>query len=169
VFGEDVTECSIEIVDAEPGHRVITVLELLSLSTRLRGIGHDMDRQKQKELLAGGVSLAEIDLLRSGEHTVALNQHRISPRLRTPYRVCACRGWQTHKFEYYPCPLNSHLPSTRIPLRETDDDIRLDLQLLIDRCSQNGRYDDTDYSQPPVPSLDAEATKWSAELLKARS
>ena len=165
---EEYTEGYIEIIDVESGDQVITVLELLSLSNKQKGFGHDKYLQKQQELLAGGVSLVEIDLLRSGEHTIALGSHRIHARLRTPYRVCVCRGWQTYKFEYYPCPLNSRLPSIRIPLRETDDDIRLDIQSLIDRCYQNGRYDDTDYSSPPVPALDPETAEWAASVLKAR-
>lgn len=50
------------------------------------------------------------------------------------------------------------LPSIRIPLRPTDEDIRLPLQSLLDQAYMNGRYGDSlDYDQPPEISLsDAE-------------
>jgi hypothetical protein len=54
---------------------------------------------------------------------------------------------------FYRAPLLQKLPSIKVPLRVTDVDVRLDLQLLVDRCYANGRYDDLDYRVDPNPPL----------------
>jgi hypothetical protein len=57
-----VVETFIEIIDVATGKRVVTVLEVLSLANKLPGDSRNQYRQKRKELMAGGVSLVEIDL-----------------------------------------------------------------------------------------------------------
>ena len=66
----------------------------------------------------------------------------------------------------YGLPLRQRLPSIRIPLREEDEDIRLDLQTLIDEAYRRGRYELTDYSQPPVPPLDAADAEWAKAMIE---
>jgi Protein of unknown function (DUF4058) len=49
-------------------------------------------------------------------------------------------------------PLRQCLPAIRVPLRRTDPDAALDLQVLVDQCYERGRYDSAiDYNQPPQP------------------
>jgi hypothetical protein len=62
VASEPMTETFIEIIDVATGKRVVTVLEVLSLANKLPGDSRNQYRQKRKELMAGGVSLVEIDL-----------------------------------------------------------------------------------------------------------
>jgi len=60
-------EAYIDIIDVEHGERVVTVIELLSLTNKtLRNEGRALYRAKQAELLASHIHLIEIDLLRAG-------------------------------------------------------------------------------------------------------
>jgi len=64
-------------------------------------------------------------------------------------------------------PLRERLPIIRLPLRSTDPDIPLDLQVVIDQCYRNGGYDeDIDYSVEPDPPLGVEDAHWADTLLR---
>jgi hypothetical protein len=66
-------------------------------------------------------------------------------------------------------PLRQCLPAIRVPLRRTDPDAALDLQILVDQCYERGRYDSTiDYTQSPQPSLPEEEAAWAGETLSAK-
>ena len=68
----------------------------------------------------------------------------------------------------YPIKLLERLPRFRIPLRPTDADVALDMQLLIDQCYHNGRYGTTlNYRIPPEPPLTGDDAKWAEDLLQA--
>jgi hypothetical protein len=59
------------------------------------------------------------------------------------------------------------LPVIRIPLRQTDADVPLDLQALIDQCYRNGDYeDDLNYQTDPYPPLDPDDARWADALLR---
>src|SRR5713101_4875550 len=62
-LAEPATETFINILDPAVGYRLVTVIEILSLTNKLPGKGQREYRQKQKELQAAQVSLVEIDLL----------------------------------------------------------------------------------------------------------
>jgi hypothetical protein len=64
-------------------------------------------------------------------------------------------------------PLRERLPAIPIPLRQSDRPVPLDLQALLDQCYRNGRYDDIDYAEAPIPALDTEEMAWAEALLKA--
>jgi hypothetical protein len=164
-FLEPETQGFIEIVETLPERRVITVLEILSPSNKYAGTGRELYRQKQRDLLEGCVSLVEIDLLRAGPHVLQLPLARYPAAYRTPYKVCVHRGWKAC-YEIYRLPLREALPPIRVPLRQTDTDIPLDLQALITQVYRHGRYDDIDYRVPPVPPLDPDDEAWADELLR---
>jgi hypothetical protein len=66
-----------------------------------------------------------------------------------------------------PIPLRRPLPSIPIPLREQDQEVRLELQPLIDQAYRKGRYGDTiDYREPPDPPLEDDDAVWADTLLK---
>ena len=98
---EPATEGFIEIIDVASGNRVVTAIELLSHSNKWAGEGQDQYRKKQREYLRGGVSLVEIDLLRSGNYVLAAPLSRVPSSHRTTYRVCVTRGWKPHTHEIY--------------------------------------------------------------------
>ncbi len=164
---EPITEGFIKITDSK-SEKVVTVIEVLSLTNKLPGEGQRLYRQEQEELNAGGVSLVEIDLLRAGGHVLNVPSRLIPRDYRTPCRVCVRRGWRPRRVELYRAPLEKRLPTIQIPLRETDQDVPLDLEALMELCYRNGRYDRTDYTLDPDPPFDPATAAWANELLKAK-
>jgi hypothetical protein len=67
----------------------------------------------------------------------------------------------------YKAPLQSRLPVIRIPLREQDTDVRLDLQDLVDQAWQDGGYYSLSHARGPLPSLSDEDAEWVRERMKA--
>ncbi len=84
--GEPATETFLSVLEAGPGQRLITVIEILSLANKLAGPGQRQYRQKQH-----GVSLVEIDLLRQGRRILNVPTSHIPARRGPPIR-CACAG-----------------------------------------------------------------------------
>jgi hypothetical protein len=167
VTHERVNEGFIEIRDVASGNRIVTVIEVLSLSNKLPGIDREKYLQKREELLNGAVSLVEIDFLRTGARPLPIHPLRLPPDHRTPYLIWVQRGWRASKVEVYRIPLRERLPVIRIPLRETDEDIPLNLQPLIDQCYENGDYEaDLDYQRDPDPPLDRADARWADALLR---
>jgi hypothetical protein len=167
---EPVRQGFIEIMDLKSGRRVVTVIELLSPSNKLPGPGRELYLRKQEELKEGGVTLVEIDLLRTGSRVLSVAFDRVPEGHRTPYAACVRRGWKNLEFEYYRIPLRERLPAIAIPLRQADSDIALDLQALLDECCDEGRYvEDIDYREEPDPPLDPDDASWADALLRERA
>jgi hypothetical protein len=157
----------IEIIDIRSGRRVVTVIEVLSPSNKLAGTGRDLYVKKPEELWAAKASLVEIDLLRTGSRVLSAPFELIPEGKRTPYAICARRGWKPFQVEYYPIPLRDRLPAIAIPLRQSDRDVPLDLQSVLNECCEEGRYvDDIDYRQDPDPALKLDDAQWADALLR---
>jgi hypothetical protein len=124
----EATEGFIEIVDVATGNRVVTVIELLSRSNKYAGEGQDEYRRTQKEYQRGGVTLVEIDLLRSGKRVLAISPSRIPKNWRTIYQVCITRGWKPRQYEIYRATMREPLPTIGVPLRKDDPIVPLSLQ-----------------------------------------
>ncbi len=162
---EPETQGFVEIIDTHAGGRIITVLEVLSPTNKYAGTGRDLYRERQRDLALAHVSLVEIDLLRAGPHVLHVPLSHYPESYRTPYKVCVHRGWKS-RGEIYRVPLREPLPAIRVPLRETDADVALDLQALITQVYRHGRYDDIDYTVAPVPPLEPDDAAWADELLR---
>jgi hypothetical protein len=163
---EPVRQGFIEIIDIRSGRRVVTVIEVLSPANKLPGPGRDL--KKQEELRAGSVSLVEINLIRTGDHVLAVSLDRIPNGYGTPYAACVRRGWKPFEIEYYRIPLRERLPAIGIPLRREDDDVPLDLQALVDHCYDAAGYDEIDDHQEPDPPLTPDDARWADALLRER-
>jgi hypothetical protein len=162
---EPSTETFINILEAGAKQRLVTVIEILSMTNKLAGAGQDEYRAKQTELRSGGVSLVEIDLLRQGARVLAIDRAFVPPSARTTYLACVQRGWRPGRFELYPMPLRRKLPTISIPLRKKDADIRLNLQAVLEQAYRKGRYQLTiDYRKRPNPPLSAGDAKWAKSL-----
>ena len=114
-----------------------------------------------------GVSLVEIDLVRAGRSVFSVSANEIPANIRTTYQAVVRRGWLDSEVEVYRLPIRERLPAIRIPLRESDSDVALDLQSLIDLAYFNGRHDALNYqldADPPLTGADAE---WADALLHA--
>jgi hypothetical protein len=165
---EPISQGYVEIIDVGSGDRVVTVIEFLSPSNKISGAGRDLYLEKQHEVLAARASLVEIDLTRAGRRVLSVPQERFPPSYRTTYQVCVRRGWKLPAAEVYRAPLQERLPVIRVPLRETDRDVPLDLQALIDQCYRNGRYDGLNYRDKLDPPLDPEDAAWADQLLRSQ-
>jgi hypothetical protein len=165
---EPVTETFIELREAGSGGRVITVIELVSMSNKQPGEGRRLYLKKQAELMSGGVNSVEIDLLRGGNHVTAAPPELLPRAYREPYRICVWRAYRPDQWEVYRVPLEERLPAIAIPLRATDSDVPLDLQPLVDRCYETGAYDDLDYTRAPEPPLESEPAAWAEDLLRRK-
>jgi hypothetical protein len=167
-FGDEpATQGYIEIVDAASGNRVITVIEFISPSNKMRGEGRDLYLKKRREVMRAGASLVEIDLTRAGYRDLPLPPGRFPRSHQTTYQAGVRRSWKPTQYEIYRVPLRQPLPTIRIPLRPTDADVPLELQAIIEQCYENGRYDSLDYRVPPEPPLDPDDAAWADELLRA--
>jgi Protein of unknown function (DUF4058) len=164
---EPVRQGFIEIIDLKSGRRVVTVVEVICPSNKVAGPGRDLYIKKQDELRQSGVSLVAIDLNRTGSRVFSAPFELIPDGHRTPNAACVRRGWKALAIEYYRLPLRERLPAIAIPLRQTDRDIPLDLQAVLDECAGEGRYvDDIDYSKEPDPPLDRKDAEWADTLLR---
>src|SRR5262245_8348096 len=106
---------------------------------------------KQREVCASDTNLVEIDLLRGGRHVLAVPLQVIPAKQRTAYRVCVTRARGEGMAEVYPAPLAGPLPKIKVPLRQSDADVVLDLQPLIEQCYRRGGYEGTiDYEKDPA-------------------
>jgi hypothetical protein len=163
---EPVRETFVEIVDRASGNRVVTVLEVLSPSNKLPGPDREQDLRKQREVCSSDANLVEINLNRSGIHTLAFPLGNLSPRGHTSYMTCVRRATRRDKAEVYPMPLGERLPVLKVPLRPDDADVPLDLQALIEQCYRNGAYEGTlNYAVDPDPPLIGVEAQWADEML----
>jgi hypothetical protein len=65
--------------------------------------------------------------------------------------------------------LEQRLPEIVIPLLPGDPGIKVDLQLLFDRCYDSGPYRRTNpYRRPPEPPLTPEQAEWAIRLLREK-
>ena len=78
------------------------------------------------------------------------------------------RGWEACVIEIYRVPLREPLPVIAIPLRETDNDVPLALQPVLEQCYAGGRYDDLDYTTEPDPPLEPPDAAWADALLREK-
>jgi hypothetical protein len=157
----------IEILDTSSGNRLVTAIELLSPSNKVPANGRELYLRKQREYLHSGVNLVEIDLLRTGYHTLAVDREKLRPQQRTPYLICVRRAGRPWEAEVYPATYRDTLPTIRIPLRPGDADATLNLQSLITQCYERGRYAATlNYALDPDPPLPLVEAQWADGLLR---
>jgi hypothetical protein len=161
------TDRWVQIIDTTAGNRVITAIEILSPSNKATGKANERYRKKINNFMNAGVNVVEIDLLRSGRDRLIVKADSFPPDRQTPYAVCIWRVTNPFKISLVPIPLRSPLPTIPIPCRETDPEISLALQPLIDQIYIDGGHDDIDYAKPLREPLTPDDVKWASELLAA--
>lgn len=170
---EEVREPFVEIREVVPGSgrgRVVTVLELLSPANKAPGSeGQRQYRQKQRALLDSDTNLVEIDLLRGGDHTLAMPRAPILARQPFDYLVCRHRADTGRRFDCWPFSLRDPLPLIGIPLLPDHPDLPLDLQTLFERAYDAGPYlrDNLYVAEPDLPLSPSDAA-WADALLRER-
>jgi hypothetical protein len=88
----DFAETCVKIIDIERGNRVVTVIEFLSPSNKSLGVNREQYLRKQREICSLDSNLAEIDLVRSGAHTLAFPLDAIPSKTHTSYMACVRRA-----------------------------------------------------------------------------
>src|SRR5258707_611668 len=86
--GEPITEGYIEVIDAESGNKVVTVIEILSPTNKTPGESLDAYRRKQRQITQSDTNLVEIDLVRAGKHGLAVPLASVPPEQRQADIVC---------------------------------------------------------------------------------
>jgi hypothetical protein len=163
----EIHESYVEILDRSSGLRVVTVIEVVSPSNKSPGPGRFSYQAKQREVRESQAHLVEIDLLRSGQHVLAVPEWAARRRADFDYLVCVNRATGLRDlFDLYFHKLRQRLPRIRIPLAAGDPDVVLDLQAVINQTYEAGRYRDRlRYDSACVPPLRHEDQQWANDLV----
>ena len=162
---DPVIERFIRVIDQ--GGDLIAVIEFVS-PTNKRSPGLEEFRQKRAELLAAGVHFVEVDLVRAGNWRTLMRPQVCPPEAVSLYRVTIRTGGRRPGAYLFPVTLRQSLPEIPVPLRQTDQPVRLPLQSLFDAAYAGGRYERTvNYAQPLDPPLDEDDAAWVEGLLQS--
>ncbi len=154
----------IQIVDAAGSP--VTVVELLSPANKDSESSRRAYWRKQLTYQEGGVNLVEIDLVREGKRVFCAGHPDFAEPQNFPYGVCVWQAGQNGQAEVYSIHVRQRLPRFAVPLRETDDEVALDLQTAVDLAFENGRYAYMmRYRCSPQPPLSREHLEWARGLL----
>jgi Protein of unknown function (DUF4058) len=160
IMPETVKETYLEVRDIIT-QEVITVIEILSPKNKRSGEGRHAYQKKRLQVLGSNTNLVEIDLLREGKPI-----QQVQYNLQSDYQILVSRASKRPKADLYPFNLQNIIPSFALPLRETDTEPLLDIQILINELYVEGNYDlIIDYTQEPVPPS-PQNTAWIDEVLK---
>jgi hypothetical protein len=165
----EIHESYIEILDRESEQRIVTVVELLSPTNKFPGAGQASYLAEQREIRESHTHLIEIDLLRAGQHVLAVPEGAARGSGPYSYLIGVNRAeGRRDRFEWYPRQLRQRLPRIRVPLAEGDSDVVLDVQAVLSQTYEAGSYRERlRYDHPCVPPLAAEDQAWSDELIRA--
>lgn len=156
----------IEIRDGN--NAVITIIEFISPTNKTDSRGFSEYGRKREQIYDSETNLVEIDLTRAGGIPTRrrLWNNVYDVRMAATYGVCVFRA-NENVAEVYPISLQARLPIIKVPLRQQDADVKLDLQPLIEQVWRNGRYEMTDYTRTLQPPLSGEEAAWAAGWLEA--
>lgn len=165
----EIHESYVEILDRQSGHRMVTVVEVLSPTNKFPGPGQGSYLAKQREVRASQAHLVEIDLLRAGHHVLAVPEWAARGAGSYHYLVCVNRAeGKRDQFELYPRTVRERLPRLRVPLAAGDRDVVLDLQAVLTQTYEAGSYRERlHYDRACVPPLAPVDQAWADQLLQA--
>jgi hypothetical protein len=162
-IAEQFEETFVEIYAQREERFLVTSIEVLSPSNKRQGTeGWLQYERKRQAMLLGRANFIEIDLLRGGHKMPMLD-----PWPDSPYTLLVCRQMNAPYCRVWPAHFRRRLPVIPVPLLDTDPDLSLDLQPLLDSIYSLGRYDERiDYTRPLTPALSDVDAAWVRELLK---
>jgi hypothetical protein len=144
----------VKIMDRQK-RNVVTVIEVLSRTNKLKSDDRIAYLGKRNDLRRSEAHFIEIDLLRSGEPMPLTNQPDAD------YRVVLSRVEERPQVLLWPIRLKDGLPKIPVPLRAPDADVWLDLQEAVNRVYDAAGYADYAYSLTPQPPLHPEDARWA--------
>ena len=153
------TQRWLEIRDVD--NNLVTLIELLSPANKTLRASVNL-AMRHEQLIRSGVNVVEIDLIRGGFRTLPdlLSSELRETGSQTMYLIIVGKAHCPDERQIYYCPLRDRLPAFAVPLRATDAPVPLDLQPLIDRCYQTGRYWQLSQRPLPPPDLNADEQTW---------
>ncbi|HEY52989.1 MAG TPA: DUF4058 family protein [Caldilineae bacterium] len=147
-------------------NKVITVIEILSPSNKLPGVGRDQYERKRLQVLGSQTNLVEIDLLRAGE---PLPMWVRGGDASSDYRIVVSRAQHRPRADVYLFSVRQPIPNIPIPLRPGESEPVLPLNQILHELYDRAGYDlAIDYSQPPEPPLRKQDVAWAETLLAGR-
>jgi hypothetical protein len=179
-YGETTTENEVKPVAAElpefyevkerylqlrhvESKEIITVIELISPSNKIKGKGKGEYEEKRRKVLASYTHFIEIDLTRSGE-VLPMKLHNSSAG---DYRILVSRAPQRPRADVYAFTLRQRIPSFPVPLLPEDAEPIVALNQLVHELYDRAGYDMAiDYRQPLEPPLAKEDQEWAIALIK---
>jgi hypothetical protein len=164
LIDEEIKEARIEIRHIE-SESLVSVIEVLSPTNKIKGSqGRVSFMEKRQDIWQSKVHWVEIDLLRAGEPSIV---H--PPLVPSDYRILVCRGGHYGRGRYGPFSVRQPLPAIKIPLRQPDPDMTLDLGAVFRETYEHGAYErSVDYRHEPDPPLNPEDRAWADKLLRAK-
>lgn len=161
-------ETYVDVATTGQNPRVVLTMELISPANKSRGRGHEEYCSKQDKMLSSHTHLIEIDLLRSGQHTVAPPLAAVQTEAGDFHYIASLhRGGEGPRFDFWPWTIRDRLPRIAVPLDPGVPDIVLDLQTVFDRNYDAGRFaQQIDYSREPEPPFTGEDAEWMDTLLR---
>ncbi|MFO0821697.1 MAG: DUF4058 family protein [Gemmataceae bacterium] len=170
LMSDPVEESYLEI-QSPKGKRLVTAVELISLANKRTGEdGRKSYQDKQQEYRLSRVNLVEIDLLRAGPHVSATPLAQLRKTLGAfDYHVSVVVAGKPISHQAAGILLGSRLPAFAIPLDTDVPPVTVDLQPLLDRCYESGRYAQlVNYGHPCDPPLTPEQQAWAEGILRAK-
>lgn len=173
IYDDPLQHHYVEIRDAAQGHKLVTLIEIVSPSNKHSGPDRRAYESKQKEVLSSDAHLIELDFLRRGRRLLPYPDLELAvDSLAADYLVLLNRGslrqgnWMDYTL--YPVRLREPLPCIPVPLSGPDEDVLLDLQIAVNQVYRTGPYARAvDYSSEPDPPLSEDDQAWAAERLQA--
>lgn len=168
---EQVRHHYVEIRDANRGHALVTLIEIVSPANKRRGPDRKAYERKQREVLDSDASLIEVDLISSGEPVVGtplLIDLLEQAGRRSRYLVTVSRAWRRYaeaEYEVFAFGLAEPLPCISVPLREREEEVLLDLQYVFQQAYDRGPYDRgaVDYKASPTVPLSDDEREWVSD------
>lgn len=142
---------------------LITVVELLSPANKRPGEDRRQYLTKRNQLIACGVNLVEIDLLRGGPR---MPMDDLPP---CDYCILVARPEELPGAAIWPLALRDPLPAIPVPLRVGEPHAVLELGAIIDRLYDAANYRAFIYDGTPEPPLSLEDAAWAAQFVPPRS
>ena len=163
----------VEIRDPSQGHKLITLIEIVSPSNKRAGPDREAYGFKQREVLESDANLIELDFVRAGRRILpTVDLKTLIKTIKPPpaYLVLINRAWQRTSFatryQIFPVGLREWLPCIPVPLKRGEEEVPLDLQFVFNRAYNTGPYrrGAVDYSKlPPAPRLNPDDAAWAVE------
>ena len=125
-------------------------------------------QRKQSEMLDSNAHFVEIDLLRSGQYTLAPPETGTRSELgHWDYLISLHRADSGADFETWPVLLQNRLPKLTVPLTPESGEISIPLQAVLNRVYEEGNQEaEIDYTKDAEPPLSGADAVWADALLK---